>query len=97
VKDGRGALPARRGGHSIPPSTTRTWGWPFRYPGKGAAVDEWILSLLGFDGDSRGLASLKLAKDRGVKTEAALFYAQFMFSEEKHTALIYLGQLREAS
>jgi tetratricopeptide (TPR) repeat protein len=58
----------------------------------------WILNLLGFDGDLQGgLASLKLAADRGIytRTEAALFYAQFMFSEERRdTALIYLGELR---
>jgi len=58
----------------------------------------WILSILGFSGDREGgLASLKLAADKGLytRTEAGLFYAQFMFSEGRQdTALIYLEQLR---
>jgi len=59
----------------------------------------WILNLLGFDGDrDGGLAMLKNAADHGLytRTEAALFYAQFMFSEDRRdTALIYLQQLRQ--
>jgi tetratricopeptide (TPR) repeat protein len=57
----------------------------------------WILNLLGFSGDLEGgLASLKLAADRGVytRTEATLFLAQFLFNEGRQdTALQYLDRL----
>jgi tetratricopeptide (TPR) repeat protein len=59
----------------------------------------WILTVLGFEGDLEGgLASLRLAAERGVytRTEAKLFLAQFLFSEgRRDTALRYLGDLRK--
>ena len=58
----------------------------------------WILNLLGFDGDLEGgLALLKRAADHGIytRTEASVFYAQFMFQEDRRdTALVYLERLR---
>jgi len=59
---------------------------------------QWILRLLGFEGDLEGgLQSLKLAAEKGIytRTEAKLFLSQFLFAEGREdTAMQYLDQLR---
>jgi tetratricopeptide (TPR) repeat protein len=47
----------------------------------------WVLSLIGFSGDLEGgLAMIRNAADRGIytRTEAAFYYAQFCFFEERY-------------
>ena len=47
----------------------------------------WVLTIIGFPGDQEGgLAMMKNAADRGIytRTEAAFFYAQFCFFEDRY-------------
>ena len=57
----------------------------------------WILNLLGFSGDREtGLQALKLAADSGTysRSEAAFFYAQFCYFEDRQEdAYAYLERL----
>ncbi len=57
----------------------------------------WILNILGFSGDREGgLAAIKLAADKGIyaRNEAAFFYAQLSFFEDREEeANIYLQRL----
>ncbi|MBI2619085.1 MAG: DUF3808 domain-containing protein [Ignavibacteriales bacterium] len=57
----------------------------------------WILNILGFSGDREGgLAAIKLAADKGIyaTNEAAFFYAQFSYLEEREEeAYRYLQRL----